>query len=295
MTTMAHAAEDRTARGRAARPRPSWTEPVPERLPGAPAPLAARPACRCEQRLEVRLLGPLRVVREDGTTVEGWEWKTGKTTDLLRLLALDADRPVRSQLIIDRLWPTATPSHARGSLRTAASQIRRAVRDDCLVRELGSLSLHHAWVDVVALHAHLADGSTAMRRGDAETVVELARSAELLYVDDFHAYDDDSDWARAERTALRRGWVRLLLDAAECCLAVGAPREALDRAETVVELDPTLEAAHRVLMRAHAALGDVGSALRVYERHRRQLADELGVDPSTATRDLHLRILRGQQ
>ena len=37
-----------------------------------------------------RFLGPLVVLRRDGSTVDGREWRTGKTVDLLRLLALQA-------------------------------------------------------------------------------------------------------------------------------------------------------------------------------------------------------------
>ena len=41
-------------------------------------------------RIEVRLLGPLQVRRADGSLVHPQEWRTGKTVDLLRLLATRA-------------------------------------------------------------------------------------------------------------------------------------------------------------------------------------------------------------
>ncbi len=46
-------------------------------------------------------------------------------------------------------------------------------------------------------------------------------------------------------------------------------------------------------MRAHAELGEIGSALRVFEAYRARLAEELGADPSPQTTQLHLRLLRG--
>jgi DNA-binding SARP family transcriptional activator len=59
-----------------------------------------------------------------------------------------------------------------------------------------------------------------------------------------------------------------------------------------VELDPTNETAHRLLMRAYAALGETAAGLRDFEVYRRHLAEELGVDPSPETRALHLELLR---
>jgi len=45
-------------------------------------------------------------------------------------------------------------------------------------------------------------------------------------------------------------------------------------------------------MRAYAELGETSSAIRVFETYRAHLADELGIDPSRATRELHLRLLQ---
>jgi DNA-binding SARP family transcriptional activator len=45
-------------------------------------------------------------------------------------------------------------------------------------------------------------------------------------------------------------------------------------------------------MRAHATSGNTAEARRAYERCRVSIADELGVDPSPATKDEYERILR---
>jgi DNA-binding SARP family transcriptional activator len=63
-------------------------------------------------------------------------------------------------------------------------------------------------------------------------------------------------------------------------------------AQAAVHSDPFDEAAHRILMRAYDAVGEPVRALTAYQRLRRVLADELGVDPAPPTRDLHTRILR---
>ena len=48
-------------------------------------------------------------------------------------------------------------------------------------------------------------------------------------------------------------------------------------------------------MMVHAASGEPARALIAYERLRGTLADDLGTYPATATRDLHVDVLRGRQ
>jgi DNA-binding SARP family transcriptional activator len=243
--------------------------------------------------IKVCLLGGLDVTRADGSQVDPHEWRTGKNRDLLRLLALDNGRPVRLESLLDELWPDASEERARGSLRTAISHIRRVVRQDCVARLPGSLVLRGAWVDVERFHAAASRATLAAQAADPHRVIALTRAAERHYRGPFHAHHDRSPWALAarDRLALRRH--QMLCDAAFAALALDRPRDALEFAGTAAEIDPASETAHRGLMRAYAELGEVASALRVFEAYRSHLAEELGVDPSPKTRDLHLRLLRG--
>lgn len=246
-----------------------------------------------EAAVQVRLLGGFEVVRADGSRVEPTEWGTRKTKDLLRLVALSAGRPVRSSHLIEKLWPTASPERARGSLRTAASQIRRAIGTQCLVRHPEGLILVETSVDVIDFLAHVRDVHQAAREDRADEAVAIAARAESCYTGDFHASDDESPWARGERHRLQAARQGMLAEGARCALVVGRSQDALVLATLAVALDPLSEGAHRSLMQAHAELGEVASALRVFERYRALLAEELGADPSAQTQELHLRILRG--
>ncbi|MGZ6746102.1 MAG: AfsR/SARP family transcriptional regulator [Nocardioides sp.] len=245
--------------------------------------------------IRVNILGALRVTRPDGSVITVSEWRTGKTMDLLRLLALENGRPVRTSALIEKLWPDApAPERARGSLRTAASQIRRTVGGNCIVRQPDGLVLEGAWVDAVEFLEDAQRAHTAARSAHHSRAVALAQAAESLYLDDFHAYDDDSTWAREERDHLMRARHDMLCEAAESAMELQHFREALDLATEAVRIDDTSELANRALMRAHAELGEIGGALRVFETYRSHLADELGADPSPQTRDLHLSLLRSE-
>ena len=242
---------------------------------------------------EVRLLGGLHVVRADGSAVDPTAWGTGKTMDLLRILALENGRTVRAASLIDLLWPDVDPQRGRGSLRTAASRIRTAVGHDCLQRHHGDIRLVTAVVDVDEYRQLVQAVRQAVARSDCDEALLLTEAAESVYAGDFRASGDEQSWAVFARSELRRLRLSALTDATHCALEGGRFREALELARTTVQLDPSSESAHRELMRAHAELGEIGQALRVFEDYRSHLADELGIDPSQLTRDLHLRLLQG--
>lgn len=241
----------------------------------------------------VRLLGDLEVRRPDGTLVQAHEWRTGKTMDLLRLLALEDGRPVQVDGLLEKLWPDAPRMRGLGSLRTAASEIRRVLGDPLSVRRhLDGLALPDAWVDVVELRALHSDILQARDSLEHEVVLALVRRARSLYRGPFQAHDATSLWSVEVRDELTVLHLDVLTWGAESANAAAHYREAVEMASTAVRTDPGSESAHRTLMRAYAALGEIGHALRAYESYRRFLATELGADPSVQTQDLHLRLLR---
>lgn len=244
--------------------------------------------------IRIRLLGEFRVWRSDGSMVGPDEWRTGKTRDLLRLLALENGDVVRPASLIQKLWPDVSEDRARNSLRTATSRIRHAVGAPCVVRRLHGIVLLDSWVDLVEFRELAGRARVAAREAEHERVLLVCRAAERLHATEFHAYDDESEWARAERGDLRRLRQEMLTEAATSAVALARFREAVDLAATAARLDPTSELAHRALMRGHAELGEVASALRAFETYRAHLAEELGADPSPATRELHLQLLRGK-
>ena len=67
---------------------------------------------------------------------------------------------------------------------------------------------------------------------------------------------------------------------------------AVRHAREAVAIEPFRETSYQLLMRAHAAVGNRAEALRVYERCRNLLSEELGVPPSPQTEAVYLDVLR---
>jgi DNA-binding SARP family transcriptional activator len=67
--------------------------------------------------------------------------------------------------------------------------------------------------------------------------------------------------------------------------------QAANCARQLIELAPFRETGHRILMETLERTGNVAEALRVYDRLRIMLREELGVAPSQALQDVHRRLL----
>ena len=85
-----------------------------------------------------------------------------------------------------------------------------------------------------------------------------------------------------------------LADRIEADLALGEAAELIAELDQLVAAYPLRERLTLLLMQALAAAGRVPEALAAYERTRRTLADELGIDPSPALQAAHLALLRGE-
>jgi class 3 adenylate cyclase len=81
---------------------------------------------------------------------------------------------------------------------------------------------------------------------------------------------------------------------AEAHRLAGERSRAVLAAREAVKLDELREASYRLLMETLAAAGERAEALRVWERCRVMLAEELGVDPSPETESVYLSLLRDE-
>ncbi|MFG3341566.1 BTAD domain-containing putative transcriptional regulator [Glycomyces sp. NPDC048151] len=239
--------------------------------------------------MRVELLGPVRVLDEDGT---GIPVPAGRQRALLARLALEPGRAVPAAALIDAVWPEAPPANATGALHTQLSRLR-ALLGEHLANGPGGYRLTAAETDADAFEHHAAQAETASREDAPAAVRDAAEAALALWRGPALADLDGYPFAEAARTrlAMRRDAVaalhldaRLRLEGADAVLADLAARHGAD------ELNEPDAARY---MRALAAAGRRAEALAVFESVRARLADELGVDPSNVLRAAHLDVLRG--
>jgi len=248
-------------------------------------------------RLEITLAGDVSISRGDD---DGRELLTGPARVVLAALVLERAAGVGRDALAGIVWPEAMPATWASALRTHVSRARSALaRVGGLPGEVIAAAAEgyqlalppdlELVVDVEHAEARLERARRALL-GDPSAAAALARSAAAVAARPF-LRGHPGAWADEVRRRLDETAVAALLLAAEAATAQGDGRAAVAAADEAVQRAPLREGAHRTLIAALDASGDRAEALRAYQRLRRLLADELGVDPSPETETAYLALL----
>lgn len=243
--------------------------------------------------VDIRLLGPLEVVLE-GRLVEV---RGRRERAVLALLAVEVGRPVAIPRLGELLWGEAPPRTADKTLQTFVSRLRHVLGDvpDRLVRRERSylLDLPTEATDLGRFRRLVGSAAEASSLGDGGAVVEALLAALALWRGEHPADLGSTPAAHAVEQLIqseRSAAVEALVTAR---LATGDLEAAIADAEAELLRHPEHEPLWALLMRAQAAAGQPAASLETYERCRRWLADELGLDPSPALADLQAQVLQG--
>jgi len=217
-------------------------------------------------------------------------------------LAAQNGRPVRRDELAELLWDEEVPATWVKALGVLMTKLR-ALLEECGID--GSTALTSAfgcykltlppgsWIDVDAAlealeraEAELAVGDVIEAKAQAGTAAALARRSFLP--------GEDAPWVEEKRRDLHEVLVRAVECLRDASFGAEDFAEAVRHAEEVTQLEPFRESGYRRLMESHIAAGNPAEALRVYERCRQFLADELGAYPSPETEAAYLDVLRAQ-
>lgn len=213
---------------------------------------------------------------------------------LLALLARAPGHEVSSDVLVDGLWGETPPSSAGQTLQSHVARLRRALPDPALVRTGRHgylLDVAPETVDAVVFEQRVGEGIRHVVAGRLDRGSEELAAALALWRGP--AYGEFADCAELAVEGARLE--RLRLDAVEHRLSaeLGLPGAVAPVAEleALVRWHPTHEGFWALLMVAQYRAGRQSDALASYQRARRVLADELGVDPGTALRELERLVL----
>jgi SARP family transcriptional regulator, regulator of embCAB operon len=103
----------------------------------------------------------------------------------------------------------------------------------------------------------------------------------------------DAPWLDQWRHRLDDVHDRALESYAASCLGIGGGElpGAERAARNLIERSPLRETGYALLMDALAAQGNVAEAMRIYDRARTALDQELGITPGHAIQEAHARLL----
>lgn len=213
---------------------------------------------------------------------------------LFAYLTVNRDRVASRDELTQALWPDGLPSAPGLALSALLSKLRRLLPDGALEgRSQIRLELGRwAMVDLEAAREgiHRAEALTAVE--DWYGAIGPTLVAHNISQRPFLP-GEEGDWIEERRRELEEIHVRALECTAQRSLGLGGAEVAVAErtARRLVDLSPYRESGYAVLMQAFERQGNVAEALRVYERLRRLLRDELGAAPSPPVQRVHERLL----
>ena len=213
-------------------------------------------------------------------------------------LALNRSRAVTRERLIAALWgEDASAGHGQ-ALNVVLSKLRRALGPEVL-ENAGERAVQltpAATVDLDAAQPALDTAFAARDRGDWPAVVEGAGQVAAL-ADAGLLPGYEAPWLEEPRRRLEELGLQARELRADAGLAVGGAElaHAERAAQELVELAPFRESGYLLLMRVREAQGNLVEALRVHERLRTLLRDELGVAPGPQVQAEFERLLNAER
>jgi predicted ATPase/DNA-binding SARP family transcriptional activator len=230
------------------------------------------------------VLGPL-IAQRDGV---GVALPGQRPRVLLAVLLMNRGRPVTVDQLVEELWGEQAPASAPSAFHVHLSKVR-AVVGDLLVRTPAGYLLAETGY---RLDADRFEELIDLSRRDPAHARQSLKEAFALWrgepLADLPAEGTIGEWRRLLSEQHLQA-TELRIDAE---LADGAASELVAEVEQLVRLHPFEERLTEQLMLALYRAGRQADALAAFDRMRKLLATELGLDPGAGLRELHARILR---
>ncbi|MFK3983753.1 AfsR/SARP family transcriptional regulator [Micromonospora sp. NPDC050397] len=244
-----------------------------------------------------RVLGPMEVRFGHGRL----ELAGSREQRILAVLLLDAGQVVPVSRLVEALWDDRPPPSAAKAVRNCVSSLRARLAavsgtTGLIVSESGgyALRVRDDDVDLRVFAERVRHGRRLAADGNlGDAVTELRRALALWRGRAFTGVTGRLIEMSAARLDEQRGAVQ-----EECLsheLGLGGGAELVDEIAALVAAEPLRERAQGLLMLALYRAGRRSEALDAYQRMRRLLVQELGIEPGPELAELQQAILRGDR
>lgn len=247
------------------------------------------------ESLEFRVLGPLEAAHKGQPLDLG----PHKQRSLLALLLIHANRVVSTDRILDELWGDDAEGK-ENALWVYVSRLRAILEPErekrgestvLLRRDHGyELSVDPDSIDSSRFEEKIREGKSVLLDDPAQASDLFGEALELWRGSAFEDFLYE-EFAQPEIHRLAEVRVEAIEDRIEADLRRGITGELIAELEAITQQYPLRERPMNQLMLALYRSGRQADALRAFERFRRGVGEELGIEPSPELRRLEEQIL----
>lgn len=246
--------------------------------------------------MEFRVLGAIEL------WIDGRRHNLGtpKLQCLFACLALEPNRPVAIDTLVDRLWDGRATDSSRDTLYSYKNRLNKRLaeltdgRVHIAARGHGyALEIDEESID---LHRHLRlrEQGTALASSGLihEAAVHLRTAEEAWNGEPLAGLT--GLWAERVRDELNDGWLEMTRARIRCELMLSRFSEVIGELRRLVAEHPYDDVLVEYLMRALHGCGRRAMALAAYDAHRKRTIAELEAEPGPELKALHRQLLTGR-
>ncbi|MBA2741845.1 MAG: AfsR/SARP family transcriptional regulator, partial [Actinobacteria bacterium] len=240
--------------------------------------------------VEVRVLGPVQVVGNDGPVP-----LAGKHARLFGALLVADGRARGVDELVEAVWDDAAPSSARKLVQVYVSQLRKALPPGIEIETRQgayAAALAADALDAARFERLLGEAIAAREAGNAALALSLADRALALWRGRAYGELAYEEFARVESERLEELRLVAVEEHLDAQLELGRHSEVLGETLAHAAENPQRERAHELAMLALYRGGRQADALEHYAAFRARLDDQLGLEPGSGLRDLQRRVLQ---
>ena len=251
--------------------------------------------------LRIYSLGPFRMFVGDKEITLS-KCKSKKAITLLKYLFFSRNKgSVSKDVLLDLLWPDATPKQADLNFRVTLSLLRKTISiasngrkniPNLLRTQQGyQLSLgREGWSDVDEFNNEMNLGGYKEKKQDHYESLRHYLNAENLYKDDFLVENLYEDWCFIEREHLKNQYLYALTKILDYYEGQRNLTEAINYCYKILKADPYRENIFRRLMQYHYELGNRKEVKSVFELCKNNIENKLGVALSYETKEIYHKL-----
>lgn len=245
------------------------------------------------------VLGPMEVVVGDRDLTP----TAPKIRQVLALLISRHNTLVHTSEIVDELWGERPPASALVTLQTYIYKLRKLLFALLPIEERVSLRTRYSGyliitpaenIDQYRFEELARQGRAELESGSVRSAAERLRSALSLWRGPGLGGIEVGSLLTGYLTRLEESRLRVLQNRIEADLSLGRHRELISELKELTVARSLDEGFHGQLMSALNLAGRRSEALDVYRRFRRNLIDQLGLEPSAELQNRHNALLSGE-
>lgn len=256
-----------------------------------------------ETTLHLGILGPLEVLSSSGSVTP----TAPKPRKVLAMLLVHADQVVPVSALVSELWEEEPPTSSLTTLQTYILNLRKMfssatgltsaeVARELLVTRSGGYMMKGAssLIDIREYYAATSTGWSELGSGDDRSGMRHLSRALSLWRGPALVDVPLGRVLESKRRELQESWLTTTEFLVGAKLRLGMYREVLAELTALTADHPLHEGLQAQYMRALYLSGRRAQALKVFHQLRRDLVNELGLEPEVQVQRVHQAILNSE-